>query len=762
MCSRGWFLPDRHAYRYGASRTEPLLNLIAEDACQVVSERAGETIPSRTSIWVAKIPLQRVKTCATTAPDQELRGAHPAGYQLKIILEPMFHSCSVCRFTKCSLWECLPWINQHLDVVQRRVVVVATGARNSMSVPKRCSLKHCEKILSHLTASQLKCDESKPYCGRCTRLGVQCPGFSRPLKWSTEHEKHGKAILDDASKMVEPLDDVFAASLSTPNAGDCAFASFLHPAFVSGIKTVAQQGDEEMDFDAMLRNVNDDPRGEWLLQLSPTAHDISRPTALSQSQQGIDGFRRTSRTLQSLITARKSDIPKSIVDESSELLQYYFKEVPQMVRITKYASLTDTLTNSQFAVYDSQKNPFRATVSSLFSQSLAINYIAQSMAAACLIEVHPRFGKVGQTLRSNAMDLLQRETKLDYKSMLALLMLGGTTSWHDNRNLGIECFNLVRRRLHEIAESGDLMPNDNNFLFFHEALVYWEMLLVYATDAKDLLEVDGQEFDLHEMHPFRRVPHPWTGVARDTIKTVQKVGRLVRAQRTRAKGPAFTTMASIDQWKKALAEARALEEALLNAEHLKEDEVLNPEDSVTPVWHLTSLAEVYRLVGLIQIYKVFPDLLSERLAVDEPFDIATDDQWLSELGQIPRANTATRNAGWLTSLALEALGLLEKLSLDSGTRDFQPFLLVACSSELVCPDPGENGGGLNSPSSFSEVSAKRKFVLDRLASFLRILPPKPIRVCLGLVKETWRRMDDGEKSVYWMDVMIANGWHCVV
>lgn len=33
----------------------------------------------------------------------------------------------------------------------------------------------------------------------------------------------------------------------------------------------------------------------------------------------------------------------------------------------------------------------------------------------------------------------------------------------------------------------------------------------------------------------------------------------------------------------------------------------------TPVWHLLTMAEVYRCTGLMQLYRVFPDLLHNRL-----------------------------------------------------------------------------------------------------------------------------------------------------
>jgi hypothetical protein len=137
-----------------------------------------------------------------------------------------------------------------------------------------------------------------------------------------------------------------------------------------------------------------------------------------------------------------------------------------------------------------------------------------------------------------------------------------------------------------------------------------------------------------------------------------------------------------------------------------------------------------------------------------------------------------------------------------GTRDFQPFLLVALCSELRLPVPRTSQGhfipltddahttpflfenlGNNTPSTglastletTPELSMRsikivrtRQFILDRLTSFVRILPPKPMHVCLNIVKESWARVDAAQqlkrtanvhlRDVYWMDVMMDNKW----
>lgn len=37
-------------------------------------------------------------------------------------------------------------------------------------------------------SQKIKCDETHPHCNQCTRKAYECPGYKRPLKWSSKHE----------------------------------------------------------------------------------------------------------------------------------------------------------------------------------------------------------------------------------------------------------------------------------------------------------------------------------------------------------------------------------------------------------------------------------------------------------------------------------------------------------------------------------------------------------------------------------------------
>lgn len=517
-----------------------------------------------------------------------------------------------------------------------------------------------------------------------------------------------------------------------------------------------------------------------LKQKNSLSFNRSSPSSLFRRQFPID--------LQSAGQFSMLPLPrKTLEDPSSTLVEYYFKEVAGL-----------------FSSYDSHMNPFRTTVSRLWTSSPAMCRTLQSMAAATLVDDFPQFGPVGLKMRKEAISFLESQETHDDKSLLAMLMLGQTASWHNPNDLGITYFNTLRNHLNSLTggiNSGSLLTNRNNYQFFEEALIYWEMLLSYVADTSTLQSSATMNLQAaRDQFLTQKVPHPWTGIARDTQFIVNKVGRLVRRERKRIRGKRFTSQREIAQAQEAIREAQELEERLLSLAHPVETEIVNPGDDDTPVWHLLAMAEVYRHTGLLQLYRVFPDLLRDRLREEsisranisttldpnllyQPDDVSNSSHFhydifsnLEHLENLQKDNGASEGnveddlsedvkSEWLTTIALTAMSRLKTVPLESRTRCLQPFLLVASSSELRLPamelpslDPTRDDYSLNLSAHAIEVSRTRKFILGRLTSFLHVLPPKPIHICVDLVQEVWRRMDAGESDVYWMDVMIDNGW----
>ncbi|KAE8351896.1 Zn(II)2Cys6 transcription factor [Aspergillus coremiiformis] len=655
-------------------------------------------------------------------------------------------------------------------------------------------------------SKRVKCGEEKPHCSRCRRLGVNCPGYVQSLRWVTKYHN------DNNDQPSEPLvggpstvspqrlqcpDTSVQSSDATPIATAATAATYDTPepkgldlddnsALGDGLWGLAEPDSlleladlgpspgstlssaVEPERNSSIFSLEEHPSNLFPTRAPEPQHEVPNFFGFSPSTFVREYLPPNSRPPQHDLMS----IPQPLNNPSWTLIEYYFKEVAAL-----------------FSSYDSQMNPFRSTVSRLWGSSLAMCKTMQSMAAATLVNDFPQFGPLGRKLRNEAVETIAKETTLDDKSLLALLMLGQTASWHDPKDLGISFFNLLRNHLDTEPLEATSLDRVNNHQFFQEALIYWEMLLSFVAD--DTIVLSGSAAtERRGLLVLQKIPHPWTGIARDTQFTVQEVGRLVRRERKRIRSRFFTSRADIAQAQKAIEKARELEERLLGLAHPAEAEIINPGDDETPVWHLLTMAEVYRCTGLLQLYRVFPDLLRRRLPGQPPssqpsnqpptasprdlflsVDTADllDSAWVEPTYLQPESNELRNDSEtlpdsyydrWLAEFALTTLSRLKTIPVESRTRCLQPFLLVASSSELRLPrpEPSLDNDGLNISSYAIEVSRMRRFVLGRLTSFLHVLPPKPIDVCLQLVKDVWRRMDAEEPNVHWIDVMLEKGW----
>ncbi|CAI7660577.1 unnamed protein product [Penicillium palitans] len=714
-------------------------------------------------------------------------------------------------------------------------------------------------------SKRVKCGEEKPNCTRCTRLGVRCPGYAQSLRWVTNYEQSSPAVAASISEVRTP-----SPAASTANQIDDALPD--DPNFEP-----THEGPSNFVLDErtpLCDNLWEHPGHGSLPELTDLCSPSPMATATSAFTLQRDAFHDFEQSedigvdlshFLSLIgpTPSEEQTDKVYRDFSPSAIVRSYPPASQRSAPHNFTSMSRPLNNPSwtlieyyfkevaalFSSYDSQMNPFRTTVSRLWGSSLAMCRTMQSMAAATLVTEFPQFGPMGRRMRDEAVEIITREAVIDDKSLLALLMLGQTASWHDPSDLGVSFFNLLRKQLNTLASSSQnpsssFPKNDsNNYRFFEEALIYWEMLLSFVADNDTMVLSDNlrNTSSMGESFVLQRVPHPWTGIARDTQFTVHEVGQLIRRERKRIHSRRFTSQDDITRAQLAIEKARELEERLLGLAHPSEAEIVSPGDDDTPVWHLLTMAEAYRCVGLMQLYRVFPDLLHNRL----PAPTSTSSQYPSNADPVPRdpffpidldsmnlsagfggpspATAQTTNSrhtapspstrssphnlyrnsphnlpsppspdaqqtptpealysNWLTEFAVTTLSRLKTIPLESRTRCLQPFLLVASCSELrlprlatnASPQP-RNGEGYaegvdndsNNPNQTPtismeaiEVSRTRKFILGRLTSFLHVLPPKPIHVCLKLVNEVWRRLDAGDDDAYWVDVMIEKGW----
>ncbi|KAJ5247684.1 Aflatoxin biosynthesis regulatory protein [Penicillium chermesinum] len=690
-------------------------------------------------------------------------------------------------------------------------------------------------------SKRVKCGEEKPNCNRCTRLGVRCPGYAQSLRWVTKYEERSP-VASPTAQIASPRPSV-AKPHPSPLLDEALSASETPADFNHGQPEShhdkAQSGFEDLDGN-ICDNLWGLPDSRSLPEL-PDLCPLSPRTQPRDPAYDLTSSGDTAAELASILSLIEppythEDHPNSVYPDfapstivrsyppmarqphqrdfmsisrplnnpSWTLIEYYFKEVAAL-----------------FSSYDSQMNPFRTTVSRLWGSSLAMCRTMQSMAAATLVNDFPQFGPIGRKMRDEAVEIITREAVMDDKSLLALLMLGQTASWHDPKDLGISFFNILRKEVRSIGSKssssghGLTQSGSNNYRFFEEALIYWEMLLSFVADSDSMMfSEDFRHSSTEGSFLLQRVPHPWTGIARDTQFTVHEVGRLVRRERKRIRSRNFTSQSDLKLAQAAIEKAQELEERLLNLAHPTEAEIVSPGDDETPVWHLLTMAEVYRCTGLMQLYRVFPDLLRNRLrdpagasnSSDPFFPVDLDSMNLSG-GFSDAGHETPRNGS--QSISSPHINIFPSMPPDNNINSFNAsetsadtlqfsWLLHAASyvcrvyriiikalgmttlkplgpPDLQVPQPTGRSFQGNTKSSAEEssrsstelpgismeaieVSQTRKFILGRLSSFLHVLPPKPINVCIRLVKEVWRRMDAGETDTYWIDVMIEKKW----
>lgn len=264
-----------------------------------------------------------------------------------------------------------------------------------------------------------------------------------------------------------------------------------------------------------------------------------------------------------------------------------------------------------------------------------------------------------------------------------------------------------------------------------------------------------------------KCPHPFTGVSGPITSAFVEVGKLIRRQRQLARSQAFASQKHIDELQSMLSKATILEESVLSQNVPQEQHIANPQDQDTPVEHLIKMAESYRDAALLQLYRVFPDLLSRRLGDGKPNHAGNEDL------------TAVVANDCLLALALRILDTLASIPVESCTTPFQMVQLLCTSSELGFirnrASPTERTSlltaRLGSRITYSalpfldfeatgttqntKVAEAREFVVSRLSISQRQMPGQRLFKLLQGLREVWSRLDEGKTSepVYWLDVI---------
>ncbi|RFN53482.1 c6 zinc finger domain protein [Fusarium flagelliforme] len=430
-------------------------------------------------------------------------------------------------------------------------------------------------------------------------------------------------------------------------------------------------------------------------------------------------------TRQSQREDQVEEIPRQILHIPTALSEYFFTEVIPL-----------------YCVWDSKSNIMRSIVENMWQSSGALHHTIQSMAAACLSETFPHLLTIARQEHSLALEYVKNREEFPAQKQaltLAMTFLGHTSSWISPNNLAPDMYRTSCKMLEDMNE-GDGNPATS---FFAGTMDYWGMLLAYLTDSEESDVPDttsASQTNLIE-------PHPYCGISNQIIKVLRSIGLLIFRYRKQMSNIGFMTERHVDIFRDALRHARRLERVLLAHRLPDLSQIQDPGDPQTSLIHMKLMDDAYRHTGLLQLYRVFPDLLIERYA---PWDKTNILQPVPET-KIP---SAEERQVWLTELALHVIKILEEIPFESRTRSAQPFIMVAVSSELVIKseETSGNGGFACLDQLPLRVSKARKFLASRLAAYTHILPLQKTRAISQLINHIWSALDAGEQHVYWLDM----------
>lgn len=576
------------------------------------------------------------------------------------------------------------------------------------------------------------------------------------LRWATKNQlaiteqPEGQDSLQDDSGTCDPSQATPAASNHTVNLSLPQFDISLLPGWFSGEFLEVPSSLDEYSFllqQADVPQVSSDDLGrtmdygagisEWA---TPGSMAYNVDNALSSFNTSLGRSEKACRphipvvSDDTVVPAMTPDtrLGQEIVCRSSALVEFFFKEVVSL-----------------YCAWDTSSNKMRELAQQRWQSSPSLYHTIQSMAAACLAERFPHLASTATSEHCTAMQYLVDSQGTGDKEdrLLSLILLGPTSSWHDPGNLAHGTLQIARRMLDEYGD-------DENSQLFEVALDYWTMMLSFMTDT----DREGGSFSASKRASASKAttpPHPFTGISQNIVKILSQVGALVYRQRTRKVEAQFMTEDDLDFFRDCIRQARNLERQLLlhcAASGLQVDDLTDP---YTTVEHLEKMDNAYRYTGLLQIYRCFPDLLAERYSPWREEDVL-------HVPCTPMSSTREERDAWLRSLAVHILGILREIPFESRTRCLQPFIMVACSSELSrlpTAETANSASGLDNVVSTAsiELMRARDFIQSRLSSYRYVLPLPKVRQIQKLVEQVWMRLDNGTRNVYWLDVCLRKG-----
>jgi hypothetical protein len=440
----------------------------------------------------------------------------------------------------------------------------------------------------------------------------------------------------------------------------------------------------------------------------------------------------------------------------------------------------DDLVNHYFAhvcaiysCFDSDLNPFRTLVAAQYSHCKTIRYTIESMAVAHLANFYPHMAPLGLAKRGRAWKSLQQDLRQLRNSkrpidsvLLSLLLLGISSAWHQASNLGLQYLFTARNLVQLQLQQNEQSATDD---FVLDGLMYWETLASFV-DPIPMMDLGGLKAPTLEL-PTRSLPappHPWTGVISNIFFALAEVGRVLR--RRQRNGMVST---ADEDW------AMRLERMLDAAPIPSGPDISDYRDPRTPPDDLINVANAYRLVGCLEIYRAFPQVYWNRQEDrssgrdrDRPSDGDGDNNKNNNNNPppptpLPSPPSRNRHTSALDTalvhLATRILDMVKPITLASGACRLLPLLLLMAGSQLRLPDASTTTTTTTTDRSDEDVVVDARYLVEqRMLVLARKYPQRPILSAVDTVKEVWERADAGAGGAHWMDVAHEKCWQTLL
>ncbi|KAH7141560.1 hypothetical protein B0J13DRAFT_557013 [Dactylonectria estremocensis] len=425
--------------------------------------------------------------------------------------------------------------------------------------------------------------------------------------------------------------------------------------------------------------------------------------------------------------------PKEVINLSSALSDHFFREVIAL-----------------YCTWDSDSNDMRILTGNMWQSSGIIYHTIQSMAASCLAKNFPHLAAVAKRERSHAVDYLNGRVNAAVSKkerLLSLMLLGHTASWIDPHDLAQDQFRDAQIMTNSIASE---MQKGSNWAFFEQSMDHWSMLLAFLTD-KGVDSVMPPPSIGPEQPTQSQMPHPFSGISHQLVKLVTDTGRLIFRTRKRLLTLKYMTETDMDAFQDGLREARSIERSLFAYVPMDVSCMVGLCDPSTTLNHFQQMDQAFQYTALLQIYRVFPDLLAERYQPWNKYEIL--------LPQAAHEKPTRQEMDiWLTKLAMHILSILQEIPFESPTRCIQPFIFAAVSGELKYTQHLVHlSDGVSVPfppidHASIEVARARQFTLSRLSAYGNILTVGKVQQICQLLNCVWDALDAGDGDVYWVDL----------